>query len=136
MKNLNLLFVIFLIFVSQNFSFAQTIDARIQEVYGDKTQELLANDPDRLRFLNELLASRISLELSLKDLSTNSSITKLSEVELYNKYNQSLVRDINFNPETFNPLKYNLSFYSFSKEPVIYRIDNTDYIIVIKPQLK
>lgn len=109
------------------------INPKIQEVYGDHLQSLIKNDSDRLRFLNNLLDNRIKIEITEKDLS-NSKIHKLSEVELYNRYNSDLVRDELFNPDTFNPLKYNLNFYSFEKEPLYYIVDNTNYIIKILPQ--
>ena len=40
---------------------AQQVNAKILEVYGDKTQELVINDPIRLDFLNDLLNNRIKI---------------------------------------------------------------------------
>ena len=109
---------------------AQQINAKIQEVYGDKTQELVINDPIRLDFLNDLLNNRIKIIES--PLSDNEKEPMLSSIELLNKYNPALKRDIEFDPLNFNPLKYNFNF--FPKTASVYRVDNTNYLIVIQAQ--
>jgi len=109
---------------------AQQINAKIQEVYGDKTQELVINDPVRLDFLNDLLDNRIKIIES--PLSDSEKEPKLSSVELLNKYNPDLKRDVEFDPLNFNPLKYNFNF--FPKTASVYRVDNTNYLIVIQAQ--
>lgn len=108
----------------------QSIDSRIQEVYADKTQELVVNRPSRLVYLNDILQNRVIIETMVNEV--GDKFPKLSQVELLNKYNPVLSREAVFNPETFNPLKYNFEF--FSKSDVIYRVDNTDYVIIIKSQ--
>lgn len=78
---------------------------------------------------------RISrVEIKTKPISTGEPYTLLSSVILLNKYNPELKRDNaqNFDPTDFNPLKYNFAFYA--KTDQIYRVDNTNYIIVIHPQ--
>ena len=57
---------------------------------------------------------------------------KLSSIQLFNKYNESLKRDLEFNIETFNVLKYDLNFFSSHRK--VYRIDNTDWLIIINPK--
>lgn len=60
------------------------------------------------------------------------SYVNLSTIQVRNKYNTALVNDYNhFNVSTFNPLKYFFNFYSPTQ--MNYRIDNTDYMIVIVP---
>ncbi len=108
----------------------QSIDSKIQEVYADKTQELVVNRPSRLAYLNDILQNRVIIETMVNE--AGDKFPKLSQVELLNKYNPVLSREAVFNPETFNPLKYNFEF--FSKSDVIYRVDNTDYVIIIKSQ--
>lgn len=108
------------------------IDSRIQEVYAGKTEEMVASNPTLLTFLNDLLSNRIKIQqVAAED--DNSKFTKLSQLDLLNKYNPSLQRDAVFNPQTFNPLKYNMEFTSNSVKKV-YLVDNTNYIIVIEPQ--
>lgn len=120
----------FFIVVNINVIIAQQINFRIQEVYGDKTQELVFNDPIRLAFLNDLLENRIKIIES--PAVGEDKYIKLSTVTLLNKYNPSLFRDVVFDTLNFNPLKYNFNF--FSKTASVYRVDNTNYLIVIKPQ--
>jgi len=133
MKNIFCSFLTITLIVFANVSEvkAQQINAKIQEVYGDKTQELVVNDPARMAFLNDLLDSRIKIIES--ELSSSDKYTKLSSVALVNKYNSSLARDIGYDLNTFNVLKYDLKFSSKNTE--IYRIDNTNYLIVIQPQI-
>lgn len=122
--------ILFALFTNISNSFSQQIDPKITEVYGDKTQEIFQNDPDRLKALTDLLDNRIKLVES--PVHGEDKYTKLSTIPLLNKYNPNLKRDVVFNPSTFNPLKYNLNF--FTSEVQIYRVDNTDYIIVIDSQ--
>lgn len=132
MKNIfyPFILVLFFVFINTNNSSAQQINSKIQEVFADKTQEMVENDPERLSFLNDLLVNRI--EIVKSENTSNDKYTKLSTAALLNKYNSGLKRDVDFDPTNFNPLKYNLIFTS--KKTEIYRVDNTDYIIVIQPQ--
>lgn len=132
MKNHLYSFLTFVIVALANISNAnaQQVNAKIQEVFGDKTQELVANDSERLKFYNDIIENRVTIvESSLND---NEKYPKLSSVDLLNKYNASLTRDLVFDPQNFNPLKYGFIFSS--KTPVVYRVDNTNYLIVIQPQ--
>jgi hypothetical protein len=130
MKRLIFTFILFGLLNSLNVAKAQQINPKIQEVFLDKTQELVINDQARHDFLNDLLINRVKIIESA--LGTDEKYPLLSSVALLNKYNPSLTRDSNFNPETFNPLKYDLVFSA--KTPIVYRVDNTNYLIVIEPQ--
>jgi hypothetical protein len=116
-----------LVFVKLN---AQDIDIRIREVYGTECEQIFKNDPERLIQLNDLLQNRVSIIISPN--SFKDKYPKLSSVGLLNKYNPNLKRDAFFDASTFNVLKYDLNF--FSNASFFYRIDNTDYLIVIKSQ--
>jgi hypothetical protein len=109
---------------------AQDIDKRISEVYGNNLEHILKNDPERLIKLNDLLENRFSVITSPNFV--NDKYPKLSSVALLNKYNTELRRDDVFDASTFNVLKYDLNF--FSNTSSIYRIDNTNFLIVIKAQ--
>lgn len=124
--------ILFVLFTNVNISLAQQIDPKITEVYGEKTQEIFQNDPDRIKALSDLLDNRIKLVES--PVNGEDKYIKLSTVPLLDKYNKNLKRDLVFNIQTFNPLKYDLNF--FTTEVQIYRIDNTDYIIIIDSQKK
>lgn len=132
MKNHFYYFLTFMLFAFVNISrvSAQQVNAKIQEVLGNKTQEILTNDPDRLTFYNDIIEKRtqvIQVPVHEKEV-----YPKLSAIPLLDKYNPGLSRDIVFDPLNFNPLKYSFSFSSTKTE--VYRVDNTDYLIVIKPQ--
>ena len=132
MKNIfyTLFTALFIVFTNINSTIAQQVNSKIQEVYGDKTQQIMKNEPERIIALNDLLDNRIKIVVS--PVVGEDKYTKLSSVELLNKYNLNLKRDEGFDPNNFNALKYNMNF--FNSQAVVYRVDNTDYIIVIKPQ--
>src|ERR1700740_2379126 len=98
MKTLLIALVVCMSYVSAT---AQEIDPRIKEVYKDKTQELVGNDPDRLKALNDLLQNRIKIETSPNLI--GDKYPKLSSVDLLNKYNPDLKKDVVFDPNNFNP---------------------------------
>jgi len=132
MKNIfyPLFTALFIVFVNINNTIAQQVNSKIQEVYGDITQQIVQNEPERIIALNDLLDNRIKIVVS--PVVGEDKYTKLSSVELLNKYNPNLKRDEGFDPNNFNALKYNMNF--FNSQALVYRVDNTDYIIVIKPQ--
>lgn len=118
------------IFISISSLKAQQIDHRIREVFADKTDEYFTAHPTVLDAYNELLQNRVTLLLS--PVVGDDKYPKLSAVPLLNKYNPNLTRDVVFDPLTFNVLKYSLNFFTNTNS--LYRIDNTDYLIVIKAQ--
>ena len=100
----------------------------IREVYKDAYDSQVLNNPERLRNLKDILRNRVSVQYLP---SFQKEVKSLSEVSLFNKYNPKIKRK-RFDKDNFNPLSYNFDF--FSKSPQIYRVDNTDYYIVIKSQ--
>ena len=128
MKSFFIISVVFLINIHD--SFGQQINPKIKELYADKTEQIAQNEPDRIKALNDLLDNRIKIIES--PIVGEDKFIKLSSVGLLNKYNPNLKRDVIFDINSFNPLKYNLNFFSLKTE--IYRIDNTDYILTIEPQ--
>lgn len=124
-----LLFIIFIALCQVNLS-AQSLDQKIQEVYLGKTAEFTAQNPDWLKCITDLVENRI--KIVKMTISSSDKYIKLSQVSLLNKYNPLLQRDVVFDQSTFNPLKYD--FITSAKTTMIYRIDNTDFVIVIEPQ--
>ena len=108
----------------------EPVNPKIIEVFADKTQELILDNPDRLALYNDFLENRVKVIESQK--SGDDKFIKLSSVSLMNKYNATLTRDLVFDPNNFNPLKYALDI--LPKTTMIYRVDNTNYLIVIQPQ--
>lgn len=123
-----------IILVLSCFSFkiqSQTIDPKIQEVYGAKAQEFANQNPDWLKSMDDFIQNRVKVAHIVAD-PVNDKYPKLSELKLINKYNPDLRRDAAFDPAHFNPLKYDFVFSAKTKQ--VYRVDGTDYVIVVEPQ--
>ena len=105
--------------------------SQIKEVYAEYTDQYVLEKPQRLKDIKNILRNRVEIKLI-----TNSKEVKpcplLSQVTLFNNYNKALKRDVGFNPQSFNPLKYNFKFYGL--ETAMYKVDNTNYYIIIKSQ--
>ena len=120
-------------------SFAQTVDTSnpafkaraktaIEEVYKGYPEYMT---PEHIQRYEEKL-SRV--EIKQQPAKAQENYPLLSSIILKNKYNPALTREYgnNFNPDTFNALKY---FFDFNaKQEVIYRVDDSPYIIVIHPK--
>ncbi len=104
----------------------------LQEVFSNRLNEYVLNNPQRLKDFKHLLRNRIEIRSMPELVGNNDKYQTLSQVGLMNSYNENLKLDTTYNPSTFNPLKYNLKF--FGKGGAIYRIDNTNYFIIIKSQ--
>lgn len=98
----------------------------IEEVFG----ATITKDSQHYKNLQILLRERV--EFKNQPFDQTEKYKKLSNLPLFNKYNQFLTRDLEFNIETFNVLKYDLNFFSSHRK--VYRIDNTDWLIIINPR--
>ncbi len=99
------------------------VNACAKEISPNTTPAELANYKEQL--------SRVFI------VNTNASLvetyTNLSKVGIRNKVNPDLKNDYaDFSVEKFNPLKYFFNFYSASQ--MNYRVDNTNYMIIIVPR--
>ena len=103
----------------------------ILEVYGDYAQKYVFDNPQRLKAIKQILRNRVKVQQAL-DEKMKKPCPKLSEVELNMAFNAALKRDEFFNPSTFNPLKYNFKFYS--QGAAMYKVDNSNYYIIINSQ--
>ena len=84
-----------------------------------------------LKAIKNILRNRVEI-LEFNRPQDQKECTLLSEVSLFNQYVPELKRDVVFNKNNFNPLKYNFSFYA--RGASMYKVDNTNYYILIKPQ--
>lgn len=96
-------------------------DARIRAVYGSYTDQLSA--PQLAELNGRLQRSSVKLLPFQK----GETYPALSQQRLMTKFVPDLKPDSD--PAAINPLKYNLGFHS--KEDRMYRIDGTDYVLVI-----
>lgn len=107
-----------------------SIEEKINEVYGPS---FFNGNSDGFNFYKRLLSERIQiLEEQLTD---KDKYPKISEFPRMDKNNSSIgifsLED--FSIETFNPLYFQLDFTN-SKNTQVYRIDGTNYVLVILPQ--
>ncbi|WP_298905061.1 hypothetical protein [uncultured Psychroserpens sp.] len=107
--------------------------ALINEVYGNKTNTNVLSKPQRLKDIKNILRNRVEIK-NIPNSSDQKPCTLLSEVPLMDYYVSDLQRDTNFNPQNFNPLKYLFNFNSYGSH--MYRVDNTNYFIIVKSQHK
>jgi len=104
----------------------------LKEVYQDKLDKYILSQPHRVKGFKHLLRNRLVIKKMPSLKKQDDKYTLLSDVDLFDSYNKNLKRDKSFDINTFNPLKYNLEFFRVGS--VIYKIDNTEYYIVIKSQ--
>lgn len=117
--------------VSQRNSYSdQFINDCIVEVFQSQADNLVFNsDSNRLALITNFYQNQLSVEYrpELREKEFEST----NDLNLLNKYNPTLQRDTNYNASTFNPLKYNIQISPLYKR--MYRIANTDYIIIVVP---
>lgn len=103
--------------------------AKITQVYD---HDYIMGEPVLKTALLTLLRDRISY--MVEPASVNNKYPLISSVGLMTDLNPGLQAHdpATFSPETFNPLIYNWTF--FHNKTLVYRIDGTDYIIIIQPQ--
>lgn len=108
-------------------------DRFIAAVYTGSGAEYIKPDTRRYSYMKSLFEERIVYVKNDKaKLDMDTGLALLSEVPLYSDYNKGLMREASFDPQRFNPFKYKFDFYSADK--LIYRIDGTEYLIIIYPQ--
>lgn len=106
---------------------------KIKEVYQESTKEQVLNQPLHLKRIKHLLRNRIRIiKIDIREKQKPCQL--LSEIEMFDHYNKNLKRDLVFDQNTFNPLKYNFEFYAAT--PKMYRVDGTNYYIQIKSQFQ
>jgi hypothetical protein len=101
---------------------------KITQIYGE---EVLNSNPLLVKELTILLDERIEfLKTPFIEGEIYEVITKNGQVEAKSK-DIKIYLGNQFNSRLFNPLLYNIS--TQSKKPVLYRIDGTDYLMLIHP---
>lgn len=105
--------------------------AQIKEAFGDYASQYVLDNPRRLRSIKNILRNRVVVK-KVTNPNERKDCDNLSTVPLFDSFVSDIKRDDHFNPTTFNPLKYNFDFYSTSS--YMYKVDNTNYYIMIKSQ--
>lgn len=102
---------------------------KLEEAYGQNLNDQILDRPIRIKDIKDILRNRVNIyQENIKDVST---IPLLSNISTFDIYNHNLSRPI-FNRNDFNPLLYNFNFFLKTKQ--IYRVDNTNFLVVIKPR--
>lgn len=107
--------------------------AMIKEVYQSEADNKVFNNDSFLRDIKHLLRNRITI-YEENNQKAQKKCKLLSEIPLFDDYNKNLKRDVKFNISNFNPLKYKLDF--FANGTYLYRIDNTNYFILVTSQYR
>ena len=100
---------------------------KLKYVYGINLKKYVLDKPSRVLDIKHIFRNRIViLNEDIKDIANYPLLSTVSVFDVFN----NLIETPLFNKETFNPLIYNFNFNSKSR--LIYRVDNTNYLIVIK----
>lgn len=100
---------------------------KLKYIYGDQLKKYVLDKPSRVKDIKHILRNRVGIQNEeVKDIS---NYPLLSTVSIFDVFNNSIQFPL-FNKDNFNPLIYNFNFNS--KTRLIYRVDNTNYLIVIK----
>jgi len=125
-------FVLIVILNSNLFaqSSSKDIDQKIIDVYGTLyVNNLKSSAPERIAYLKFLLDN--SFEIKEIQYNISEKFTKVSAVSINTKFVGNIQRPT-FNPNNFNILLYN--FKRDRKNKTVYRIDNTNKVIVFNSE--
>lgn len=95
----------------------------VRQVYGETTKSFSKTQIDWLK--NQLDRSKVQ-KLTR---TTGETIPLLSSAGLISKFVPTIQKDDFSNPQSVNPLKYNIDF--FSTQDQFFRIDGTDYVLFV-----
>jgi len=109
------------------------VDNFIKEVYGDQAQKIVFSNKNLYSAFKKLLLERMQIVRQAEI--QGKKVPKITEEGMFDTYISGLQHDTSFNVNNFNPLKYKLVFFDVNALKV-YRIDNTDYVLIIQPQSK
>jgi hypothetical protein len=112
---------------------AHQVDNFINEVYGDQAQKVIFSNKNLYGTFKKLILER--MEIVRKSEMKGKKVPKITAQGMFDTYNSNVSHDAYFDVNNFNPLKYKLVFFDASSYQV-YEIDNTDYLLIIKPQPK
>ena len=110
-----------------NLPFTNSEITNLKYVYLENLKKQILDKPSRVLDVKHIFRNRIFIQKEVvKDIS---DYPLLSSVPVFNIFNKETEVPF-FNEEDFNPLVYNFNFNSKSR--LIYRVDNTQYLIIIK----
>ena len=100
--------------------------AMLNDVFVDNLDTYVLDKPNRALDIKDILRNRVNIyKEEIKDIF---NYPLLSSVGLFNIFNNNETPPV-FDKDNFNPLIYNFEFGSKSRQ--VYRVDNTNYLIII-----
>ena len=112
-----------------NIPFTNSELSMLKMAYGNQLENQILDRPVRVKDIKDIFRNRVIIyQENIKDLA---KIPLLSQVPIFTIYNDKISTPV-FDKNNFNPLLYNFNFFSKTKQ--IYRVDNTNFLIVIKPR--
>jgi hypothetical protein len=103
-------------------------DSMINEVFVDKTY-LHQNSSSYYNHLKNAYSNRMYLKFEKK--TDDEKFENIQSIAIYNTYNSEVNVSLDIDIKDFNPFKYQLEFFSRSKK--VYRLYDSDYLLVISP---
>ena len=100
---------------------------KLKYIYGDQLKKHVLDKPSRVKDIKHIFRNRVVIQN--EDVKDISNYPLLSSVPVFDAFN-NLIQSPLFDKVTFNPLIFNFNFNS--KRRLIYRVDNTNYLIIIK----
>ncbi|MBT8258095.1 MAG: hypothetical protein KJO49_06455 [Bacteroidia bacterium] len=105
--------------------------SNLQEVFGNHLHDRILSRQNMLAEIKDVLRNRIQI-VKLDNPQDQKSCSLLSDVALYSAFNPDIKRDKRFDPSSFNPLKYAFNYRINGAS--MYRVDQTNYYIIINPR--
>jgi hypothetical protein len=99
----------------------------LEHVYVDKLKKYVLDKPSRVKDIKHIFRNRVIIQC--EDVKDISNYPLLSTISVFNAFNDLLEPPL-FDKDAFNPLIFNFDFNS--KRRLIYRVDNTNFLIVVK----
>ena len=103
--------------------FTKSETDKIIRAYGAEKFQAIISEKALEKFYKNILRNRVKIRL--KKYYPNENLPKLSSIG-------PMLDEKNLSSDKFNPLKYNFPFYS--KKSHYYRVNQTDFLVVINPQ--
>lgn len=105
----------------------QFIKNCIIEIFQDKSEVVFDTSSRRYELIKHFFKNQIAVEYRPEY--KGKKFESTNTLNLNSKNNSNLQRDESYNPNTFNPLKYNISMNPVKEQ--MYRIGESDYIMTI-----
>ena len=110
-----------------NLPFTNSEIKKLEYVYLENLKKQILDKPSRILDVKHIFRNRVLIQK--EDVKDISNYPLLSTVPVFDIFNKSMKIPV-FTEEDFNPLVYNFNFNSKSR--LIYRVDNTQFLIIIK----